>query len=306
VTAIAGLALFFALIGLAQHHDATQWAVYTEGNVQLRSPEAREVYCGDKDGAQCDAAIAQEAEWNAEFGSELVREHPYGAATQHPIAAAGVAAGWMSSLLGVILSAALAAVLVGGEWASGTARVRLARTPSRWRFPLATFVSVWTALLGLTAALWLSLAAAGPLLRHLYAVPPMSVDWSPARYTGEQTARALVILTLCAALATGVALLVRNPLGSFAVTSLLGLAAIASSASRAAIEYSPGFWLASWMHYTPQGAWRDHVWPDTFPLGNALDPVPQDPALGLVGLLGSLVVVAVLTLTIFARRDIRR
>jgi len=59
------------------------------------------------------------------------------------------------------------------------------------------------------------------------------------------------------------------------------------------------------MRYATNGAWRDHVWPDTFPMGNAGDPVPLDPALGLLGLLGALLVGALITVAVFARRDVR-
>ena len=337
LTVLAGIALLFALIGLGQHHDATQWEIYTDGSSQLRSPEVRATYCANLAPAECDAAIAQEIRWNDDFGRELVRDHAYGAATQRPIGALGVVMGWLSSLLGVVLAAALAAVLIGGEWASGTARVRLARTPRRLDFVAVKFASVLIALVALAGVLWLSLAAAGPVLRQLYDVPPTAEGWSAGHYAEVQAGRGLVVLTAYAGLATGVALLVRSSLASFAVTCMVGLAAIGSSAAKGAppsrssnagmpgaliatrfparidkvpaakgaLDYSPGFWVASWMRYATNGAWRDHVWPDTFPMGNAGDPVPLDPALGLLGLLGALLVGALITVAVFARRDVR-
>jgi len=305
LTVLAGIALLFALIGLGQHHDATQWEIYTDGSSQLRSPEVRATYCANLAPAECDAAIAQEIRWNDDFGRELVRDHAYGAATQRPIGALGVVMGWLSSLLGVVLAAALAAVLIGGEWASGTARVRLARTPRRLDFVAVKFASVLIALVALAGGVWLSLAAAGPVLRQLYDVPPTAEGWSAGHYAEVQAGRGLVVLTAYAGLATGVALLVRSSLASFAVTCMVGLAAIGSSAAKGALDYSPGFWVASWMRYATNGAWRDHVWPDTFPMGNAGDPVPLDPALGLLGLLGALLVGALITVAVFARRDVR-
>jgi ABC-type transport system involved in multi-copper enzyme maturation permease subunit len=306
LSVLGAIAALFVLTGLAQLHDAAQWSVYTTGKQQLADPATREVYCQDaKSEEQCDDVMAQESAWNEQFKDELISEHPYGAATQHPVAAAGVVAGWMTSLFGLVMAGLLAAVLVGTEWSWGTAGVVLARTPARWRYVLAKGAILWLALLGLTVVLWAALVTVSPLLRTLYDVPPAAADWSNGSYATQRLAHAAPVLTLFSILATGVSLLVRHSMAAFAVTIACGLGSIATSASRDLLAYSPAYWLASWMDFLPEGSWTDHVWPSLFPLGSAAQPVPPDAVTGLVAILGCQVALVIATVAVFRRRDVR-
>ena len=303
-TVATAVVLLFVLVGLGQAGDAGQWSIYTFGQTTLATPHAREVYCQTATSkAQCDRLMAAEEQSNEDLRLEIIQDHPYGAETQHPIGAGGIVAGWMASLFGLILVAALAAWLVSTEWWYGTARVVLARTPHRWRYAAVKVVSVWGAAVATMLVLWASLAAAGPILRALYDVAPADPGVSHLAYAVGQTGRALPVLALYAVLATGVALLVRNLLGAFAVTTLGGLVGIASSAASRFLDLSPGFWIASWMHYRPSGSWTERRWPSLFPLGNALEPVPLDAAVGLAGIVGTAVGGAIIVAIVFERRS---
>lgn len=304
--ALAALAVLFVLVGLAQYDDATQWSVYTAGRDQLADPATRQVFC--KAGTspdECDAIMAQEVRWNEDFKQELIQERPFGPATQDPLAAGGIASGWMASLFGLVMVALVSACLVSAEWAQGTARVVLARGAGRWRFLAWKALAVWLASLLLTGFLWLALAAAGPVLRSLYAVSPRPREWSDLGYATQHLAHGALVLALFSVVAVAVAGLVRNTLAAFAVTTLLGLGAIASSASRAWLDLSPAYWVASWMGFVPRGSWRDHLGPSSFPLGHATDPVPLDAAVGVTGIVLSTVCVTVVALLAFRRRDVR-
>jgi hypothetical protein len=304
--ALTAVLLLFALVGLAQQNDAGQWSIYTQAKQRLALPETRHVFCSQKDaGVTCDQKMALEQRDNEAFRQEIIKQRPYGALTQDPVGALGVVAGWMASLLGLAVVAGLAAVLVANEWGQGTARVILARRPSRWRYGLTKTAAVWSAAVALLVVEWLLLAAAGPVLSRVYHVAPASDALNPRHFACIQFVRALLPLGVFAAVSTAFGLLLRSPLASFIATMLVGLAAVASSAVRSALSFSPGYWLGSWMQFDPRGTWRDHLWPSSFPLGGGLDPVPQDPGLGFAGLSVSIAVVLAVGLTWFRRRDLR-
>src|SRR6266536_1431927 len=151
------------------------------------------------------------------------------AAVQDPLGAAGVAAGLVSSLAGVLVLAGMAGGHVGGEWSLGTVKVLLAGDPGRVRFVLGKFWTLWLGGTGLLVVGWLGLLAAGPLFRRWYAVPPPPAGFSMWGYAGGQVARALLVLGAVAALGTLAGVLTRNPLGTFGLLAGFAFASMAAS-----------------------------------------------------------------------------
>lgn len=270
VVAFSAVAMVFLVVALQQAKAAGQWAIYLESG-RLAGVQLQECRAGEEPTSVC-AEIARENRVEQQrFAADLRDRYVVSSAATDPIGAAGVAAGLMASLPGLLAVSALAAVHVAGEWALGTVRPLLARSSVRMRLYGAKIFSTWLTALGLLALCWLALVAAAPLIQALYAVPPPPPGFDSGAYAWPMLAKAPLVLAAVAVVGVAAATWLRNVMGTF-VLLLAGLfASVVLAGFRPLVEVTPAYWLTSWMGFQPSGSAADHVWVNQFPL---LDPDP--------------------------------
>ena len=201
------------------------------------------------------------------------------AGTLSPLAAGAAAAGLMASLPGALFIAILAGGHVGGEWTGRTIRTLVAQHGRRWSILTAKVVSVWLTAAAMMAACWAGLAVAGPILAAAYHLPASHQTISAAAGLGfSQTARALLVLAVFAALSVLAAVVTRSSTGTIAlmVGAVMLILLLAGQPGIGAV--SPADWVQGWMG-TARPDCGGHAFLEHLPVPERLPPRPagNDP-----------------------------
>lgn len=291
--ALGWIACVGALVSIHLANADGQYEIATTSYDFVANPESQEILCdflAQPVGPKCDAARDEELQFSRRFLEETRELYPLASAALDPVGTGGVVAGYMASLIGVLVVAGIAGAHVGGEWGHGTIKQVLAVDPRRLRFFILKVLSVWIIGIVLLLAAWLSMALASVLLDRWYDVPPAPSRLDFAAFTAQQISRALLVIGVVSVLATTVAVFVRSAIGTLGATAGILVAAFIATASQSTFRLSPAYWIAAWMRYKPVTFWQDHVWVDRFPLVNPdASFVPNAPA-ALMGLVGFLLV----------------
>jgi hypothetical protein len=274
-----------------------QYAIAITSYNAVAHPESQEQLCdflGEPIGPRCDAAQNEEIEFAQRFLDETRDLYPLASASLDPVGSGGIVAGFMASLIGVLVVAGIAGAHVGGEWGRGTVRQALSVDPRRPRFFVFKVLSVWAFGAGLLLASWLALVIASPFLRDRYEVPPAPPGADFATFTAQQILRALVVIGVVAILGTAVAVFVRGSIGTLGVTAGIIIASFIATASDSTFKLSPAYWVAAWMRFEPTTLWRDHLWVDRFPLVDPIEGFVPNQWAGLRGLVAFAAITAVI------------
>lgn len=226
------------------------------------------------------------------------------AAARHltALSAGTVPAGLMASLPGLLVIAVLAGSHVGGEWTGRTIKVLLSQHGRRRDVLAAKIMSVWLGAVVVMTFGWVALAVAGPVMASRYHLPDSHLSAAEAaKYGGSQYARALLVLAVYAVIATAIATLTRNAVGTITATAgamvLAGLLPAALQITR----YAPTNWVQGWMGFSrapgtiPTHWWSHYTYPDGSTPGHAG---------AFFGLLAAVVAGALLGHLRFSRMDI--
>ena len=182
-------------------------------------------------------------------------------ALQDPIGSLGAASGLIASLAGFVFVGAVAALHVGGEWTTRTVAPTLIRNPSRTRFVLGKFASVWFAGVALIVTTWAVIALLGPVFRAFYEAFPAPSGFDMSTYALGTFAKALIVLAAFAAVGTLTGVAARHPLGALGLTGVL----VAGSMIVPAIAASDVLWslpllVSGWMGFESIDVLGAHVW----------------------------------------------
>lgn len=296
-----------ALVSLHLANADSQYEIATMGYNQMAHPESQEILCdflAQPIGPRCDAARQEELGFATRFLEETRELYPLASAALDPVGSGGVVAGFMASLIGALIVAGIGGAHVGGEWGHRTVNQVLAGDPRRLKFLIVKITSVWIAGIALLLAGWLTMALASMMFDRWYDVPAAPSGFDFTSFTGQQVARAALVIGVVAVLTTSVAVFVRGAIGTLGTTAAILVATLAATASASAFRLSPAFWIAGWMRYKPVTLWQDHLWVDRFPLVNPdLNLVPNQWT-ALLGLVGFLVVVGAIGAARLVRSDI--
>ncbi|GAA2002744.1 ABC transporter permease subunit [Catenulispora subtropica] len=233
------------------------------------------------------------------------RLHAAGVADQLSPAAAGAeAAGLMASLPGAFLAALLAGGHVGGEWTGRTITNLVSHNGFRTRILAAKLVSTWLVLVVIALLCWAALAAAGPLIAAANGLPHAgeAVSTGLAR-SASQLARALLILGFFAALGLAAAVVTRSTVGTIAgsVAGVVALLALGTLPGWG--RWTPATWVEAWMGFPP-GTRSVSTLPTNFWSRFTGSGAPPAALLGLVGVVGSIVLLAGVSWRLFRRTDV--
>jgi hypothetical protein len=295
-----------ALVVIHVSSAAAQYEIAITSYEIVAHPQSRQQLCEFLDepiGPRCDAAQQEEIGYAQRFLDEVRDLYPLAAASLDPVGSGGLVAGFMASLIGVLIVAGVAGAHVGGEWGHGTVRQALAVNPRRSRFFVFKVLSVWFFGAGLLLVGWIALAAASPFLRDRYEVPPAPPGFSFAAFTAQQGLRALLVIGVTAILATSVAVFVRGSIGTLGVTAGIVIASFIATASDSTFKLSPAYWVAAWMRFEQTTLWQDHLWVDRFPLIDPIEGFVPNQWAGLLGLVGFAAIVALIGGFRFIRSD---
>lgn len=284
-----------------------QYEIATTSYDVVAHPESKRQLCdflGEPIGPRCDAAQEEEVEFAQRLLDETRDLYPLAAASLDPVGSGGIIAGFMASLIGVLIVAGIAGAHVGGEWGHGTVRQALSVDPRRSRFFVFKVLSVWIFGAGLLLVGWMALAVASPFFRDRYEVPPAPPGADFAAFTAQQVLRALLVIGVVAILATAVAVFVRGSIGTLGVTAGIIIASLIATASDSTFKLSPAYWLAAWMRFEPTTLWQDHLWVDRFPLINPSESFVPNQWAGLLGLVACAAIVAFIGVFRFIRSDV--
>jgi hypothetical protein len=223
---LLGVALGWILFvsALVSFHLAsadTQYEIATTSYNQVAHPDSQEALCdflAQPIGPRCDAARAEELGFETRFLKETSELYPLASAALDPVGSGGVVAGFMASLIGALIVAGIGGAHVGGEWGHGTVNQVLAGDPRRLRFFFVKIASVWIAGIALLLVGWLTVALASVLFDRWYDVPPAPSGFDFVSFTGQQMARATLVIAVVAVLTTTVAVFVRGAIGTLGVT----------------------------------------------------------------------------------------
>jgi hypothetical protein len=227
------------------------------------------------------------------------------AAQLGPVAAGAEAAGLMASLPGALMIALLAGGHLGGEWSGRTLKNLVVQHGRRPEVLAAKLVSLWLAGIGLIAVCWCALAIAGPIIVRADGLPnPHESFADAAKWAGSQSARALLVLAVFAAIGLLAAVLTRNTIGTMATTAAAFVAMLIFATLPHLGRWTPATWVQAWMGF-PVGlrsitALPNNFWSRFIGEGGS----PPSHLLGLTGLVSLLVVVTTLALRTFSRSDI--
>lgn len=252
-------------------------------------------------GNRCEARKVAQLEEARAFLDEISEMYPLAGVMESPLGAAGVGAGFAASLLGFLALAALAGGHVAGEWSGQTIKRIVARDPRRVRLLAAKFASLWVAGVALILAGWLGLLVLGPVFRRVYKVPPAPPGFSAWNYSSSSVARALAVMAIFAALGLLVAVLTRNPLGTFGIMFGFCFLSFALAVDRATVLFSPAFWIGDWMRIVPNNM-ADHLWVERFPMAGA--PVHLSSVMGVTVLFAFALACLAASAGIIRSRDI--
>ena len=109
-------------------------------------------------------------------------------------------------------------------------------------------------------------------------------------------------IAVFATLGVTTAVVVRNTIGAFAISSGILVASITCAGNLAAVApWTLAWWVSGWMRFRSHGYVIYHFWVDAFP-GHAGYPGYVS---GLLGVAGSIVVLAVVAVSVFRRLNIR-
>ena len=238
--AAAAAAVFCVLLAVGGAHNAALAGGTPAGH--LPSCAERAIPAGP----QCTHAQARERARAARAGAQPAQV----AAQLNPLAAGAEAAGLMASLPGALALALLAGAHIGGEWSGRTMKNLLTQQGHRWRVLAAKLVSLWLAGVGLIAACWLALAAAGPVLVRVDHLP--AAHESAARalgLAGSQAARALLVLAVFAAIGLLAAVATRGTIGATAATAVAIIAMLIAASLPGTGRWTPATWVQEWMRF---------------------------------------------------------
>ena len=286
---------------------AAQYEIATTSYDFVAHPESEESLCdfvAQPVGPKCDAAAREELQFAERFMEETSALYPLASAAVDPLGSGGIVAGFMASLVGLLIVAGIAGAHVGGEWGHGTVKQVLAVDPSRAKFFLLKVLSVWIAAVALLLAAWLVVAISSIVMKDWYTVPPPPSGTDLASFTAQQITRGLLVVAVVAVLATSVAVFVRGAIGTLSVTAGIIVAAFVATASRSTFRLSPAYWVAAWMGFEPSALWRDHLWVDRFPLIDPDASLVPNRSVALAALVALAAVLGAISTIYLARRDV--
>jgi ABC-type transport system involved in multi-copper enzyme maturation permease subunit len=292
-------ALFCVLLAVGGAHNAQAGAQAAGG--PLPSCAA----LGVPAGPACTAARTIEQVRYRQRDAALTAAAVHTAAQLNPIAAGAEAAGLMASLPGALALALLAGGHIGGEWSGRTMKTLLTQHGRRWQVLGAKLVSLWLAGIGLIAACWAALAAAGPILTRVDHLPAAHQGAGPAlALAGSQVARALLVLAAFAAIGLLAAVVTRNTIGTTATTAGVFVAMLVIATLPGLGRWTPATWMQGWMGF-PVGiasitALPSNFWSRFISAGGSA----PSQLLGLVGLCALLLACGAVSARIFQRADI--
>jgi ABC-type transport system involved in multi-copper enzyme maturation permease subunit len=221
---------------------------------------------------------------------------------EHPLGAAKLALGFMTSLGGGLLIFLIAAGHVGNEWDGRTIKSLLSQEGRRTRVLGAKVASVWVAAVAILALDWVVLAAASVILKAQYPLAGPGLSWSSAwTAIAADAARAPFVMAVFALLGVAAAVTMRNALGAFALAGGVTIASLTAAGNFPAVApWTIAYWVSGWMQFRSHGYVIYHFWVDGFPAS-----VRSPGALvGFVGLLAVAGVVATAAAMLLRRMDV--
>lgn len=201
-----------------------------------------------------------------------------------------VAAGMLASLPGLLLIAMVSGGHWGGEWGSATIRQLLCREGRRYRVLLAKFISIWAAGVGTLVACYLALSVAAPLFAASAGLPAPAAHvslWAGFGPSLTDTARALVVLALFAAIGTAAGTIGRGQLATTALTAGTMLLALLLAGITSLGQLSPASFVQAWMRFGPVGYLPTNFWSRFIASGQNLSDLA-----GLAGIAATAVIAA--------------
>jgi ABC-type transport system involved in multi-copper enzyme maturation permease subunit len=221
-----------------------------------------------------------------------------------PAAAGAEAAGLMASLPGAFLAALLAGGHIGGEWTGRTLKNLLSHNGFRTRILAAKLVSTWLVLVVISVLCWTALAAVGWLIVSANGLPHATEAVSTGlSHSITQEARALLILGFFAALGLATAVVTRGTVGTIAGTVAAVVALLALATPPAFGKWTPATWVEAWMGFPP-GQRSISTLPTNFWSRFTGSGTLPGHTLALVGMIGSIAVLAAMSWQLFRRMDV--
>ena len=205
---------------------------------------------------------------------------------------------------GAFLAALLAGAHIGGEWTGRTLKNLLAHNGHRTRVLAAKLVSTWLALGTIVAACWATLAATGWVICRVNGLPAASEAVSTGlTHSAAQGARALLVLGFFAVLGAAAAILTRGTVGAIAGSIVAVVALLALGTLPTVGKWTPATSVEAWMGFTSTSRSTSTL-PDNFWSRFTTSGAIPGHLFGLLGMLGSIAVLAALSWRTFRRMDV--
>jgi hypothetical protein len=168
-----GMALLSILVGsMNQEPAAFNIKAIKSGIVLQREHPSSPADLGlSSAGAKYQTALRQNLAFAESDLAQSLHDASIVGATQHPLGAVGLAAGFTASMLGGFVLLLIAGLSVGGEWSGRTIKEVLVRDGRRWRLTVAKVVSLWLVGLWLMLCSWIGLVLLGLVSRHVWLIP---------------------------------------------------------------------------------------------------------------------------------------
>lgn len=291
-------ALFCVLLAIGAADNAHNDLINSE-----RSPSCAELKLEPGSACATGQAMIRAREVSRRAETNVMAEHT--AAQFQPVAMGAEAAGLMASMPGALALALLAGGHLGGEWSGRTMKNLLTQHGRRWQVLAAKFGSLWLAGTGLIAGCWAALAVTGPVVSRLFDLPDGHESFgAAARLAGSQCGRALVVLAVFVAIGMLAAVLARNALGATAGTVGVFLVLLITAELPTLGKWTPATWVEAWMGFRgPDRTLTDlpnSFWSRFTEAGGRL----PGHWFGLLGLVATLAVCAILATRTFDRTDV--
>ncbi len=245
------MAIGAVVVAVMSHETSSSDLKWAQENARSwengQSPTPEEV--GMVAGAEYDQWVAdskQDAQryyLEAKSGSAIARS------TQSPLGAGGLAAATVGSALGAFALLLLAGFHVSGEWSRNSIKETMLQSGRRVQFIVAKLVSLWLVGLWLLLVSWVVLVLWGLVSQHVFPIPAdhssEAVGWSLALI-----AKAPLTILLVASLGVVAGILMRNPIGSLALSTFAVLVtAFLPTVNSTLAKLSPPVWIADWMDF---------------------------------------------------------
>lgn len=242
--------LFSVFFGVMSHETANMQLQTARDQLDWLTtdpPSPEEM--GMTPGPEYEESLAQQMIDTEGFLREVEENVALARATQSPLGAGGLAAGLMSSALGIFALLILAGFHVAGEWSRNSIKEVLVQNSRRAQLVVAKLVSLWIAGLWLLVASWVAFVLWGLVSQHVYPIAvassPEAVGWSLALLS-----RAPLVILAVAALGVLAGVLVRSPIGALSASALTVVgAALVGGSVQVLTKYSPAVWIADWMGF---------------------------------------------------------